>query len=486
MKHVSLNRNEATLVEKISQSIHEILISNLPSSMNKLVGIDSRVEQVISHIGIGLNDVRYIGICGMGGIGKTTTARIVYETIQSEFEVTYFLANVRETCEKNGIVQVQKELVDLINGSSNFINDEHYGRSRIQGSLCHNKALLVLDDIDKEEQLKNLGGEKNWFGCGSRIIITTRDKHLLDIYDAHEIYNIEPLAKSEAFDLFCWKAFKQPKPAEKYLELSKQVVQYCAGLPLALDVLGSYLCNRSPGQWRSALAKLKSCPYPDIFKPLRISYDGLDSMEKEMFLDIAYFFKGFPRKYVINILKGCDYHVDIGIANSIDRSLLTIDKNDKFEMHDLLEEMGKHIVIQESPMILASAVGCGLTRTSSLFLLEKRDSNAWMFLYSDQFLEKLKRLNLDSCSGVKQIPDLSEAPNLESLTFSGTSLIEFPSYLTRHKSLVILNLNNCHSLTTLGRKLEMSSLQELNLIYCSKFRKLPEFGARMHDTFINS
>ncbi|XLR20528.1 hypothetical protein S83_048440 [Arachis hypogaea] len=88
----SKNRNEAELVESISKHIHEILIPKLPSSMKNLIGIDSRVEQVICQIGLGLNDVRYIGIWGMGGIGKTTIARAVFETIRSRYEVACFLA----------------------------------------------------------------------------------------------------------------------------------------------------------------------------------------------------------------------------------------------------------------------------------------------------------------------------------------------------------------------------------------------------------
>nr|XP_029144608.1 TMV resistance protein N-like [Arachis hypogaea] len=104
--------------------------------------------------------------------------------------------------------------------------------------------------------------------------------------------------------------------SEEYLDLSKQVIQYCAGLPLALEVLGSHL---------------------------------YDSMDKDIFLDIAYFFKGWFQDTVIAMLKGRGYHLEIGIATLIVRSLLTINEEGRLKIHDLVEEMGKHIIIQEFP-----------------------------------------------------------------------------------------------------------------------------------------
>ncbi|RYR44704.1 hypothetical protein Ahy_A08g040994 [Arachis hypogaea] len=80
-----------------------------------------------------------------------------------------------------------------------------------------------------------------------------------------------------------------------------------------------------------------------------IHYGGLDSMDKDIFLDIAYFFKGWFQDTVIAMLKGRGYHLEIGIATLIVRSLLTINEEGRLKIHDLVEEMGKHIIIQEFP-----------------------------------------------------------------------------------------------------------------------------------------
>ncbi|RYR61028.1 hypothetical protein Ahy_A04g018124 isoform B [Arachis hypogaea] len=506
--------NEAILVESIAQYIHERLIMKLPSSMENLIGIDSRLEEVVRHIGLGENDVRFIGICGMGGVGKTTIARRVYEAIRSEFKASCFLSNVRETCKRSSIVQIQKELLARMNiNLDTTIHDEFHGRAAICDSLCHRKVLLVLDDVDDGSLLKNLAREQNWFSLGSRIIITTRDRHVLVRHGAvNRIYKVEGLKQNEALELFCLNAFKRPKPEEGYMDLSTEVVKYCGGLPLALEVLGSHLCGRPSDVWHRAIEKIKSFPDDKIFNTLKISYDGLGHMERNIFLDIACFFKGRKKDYVTNILNRCGYHAEIDIATLIDKSLLTI-INDEYGniflgMHDLLEDMGKHIVKQESPnnpskrsrlwsykdvdLVLAQNKvltwrGCPMKtlpftdhQRYELVEIDLSHSSIVQLWDGKKFLKKLELLNLSYCKLMKQTPDFSGAPNLKTLHLEECKGLNYihPS-LAHHKSLVELNLRECGSLETLANKLEMRSLEKLDLNWCQHLRKLPEFGECM-------
>lgn len=157
-----------------------------------------------------------------------------------------------------------------------------------------------MNDVN---QLENLAAKQDWFGPGSRVIITTRDKHLLVTHGVHKTYEVGMLFLKDALNLFCLKAFKGDKPQEGYLDLSKEVVDYVGGLPLALEVLGSYLYGRNVDVWHSAIKKIISVPLPRIQDKLKISYESLDPMEKDIFLDIAYFFKGMKTDKVIDLLE---------------------------------------------------------------------------------------------------------------------------------------------------------------------------------------
>ncbi|KAE9595493.1 hypothetical protein Lal_00031031 [Lupinus albus] len=345
----SKDQHEAALVEAIVDHMHKKVIPRLPYCADNLVGIDYRMEKVNSLIGMGLNDVRFIGIWGMGGIGKTSIARLVYEVIKEHFKVSCFIESIREVSETNGLVHIQRELLSQLNIRSGVFSNLYDGKKIIANSLCNKKVLLVLDDVSELKQLENLALKQEWFGPGSRVIITTRDKHLLHIHGVHKTCKVGGLTEKEALQLFCLKAFKQDQPEEKYRSLCEEVVEYARGLPLALEVLGSHLHGRTVEVWHSAIKQVRSAPHSKIQDTLKISYDGLELMEKNLFLDIACFFKGMGKEEVLEILEKCGHCSKIGIEILIERSLVTLDWKDKLGMHDLIQEMGRKIVVEESP-----------------------------------------------------------------------------------------------------------------------------------------
>nr|XP_023888391.1 TMV resistance protein N-like [Quercus suber]XP_023888392.1 TMV resistance protein N-like [Quercus suber]XP_023888393.1 TMV resistance protein N-like [Quercus suber] len=224
----------------------------------------------------------------------------------------------------------------------------HQGIKIIGNRLRGKKVLIVLDDVADQKQLEALAGDLDWFGPGSRIIVTSRDSQLLKSCGVNYIYEAKGLNLDEALQLFCLSAFKKPHPKENYVDLCMYFVNYTNGLPLALKVLGSLLFNKSTNEWNSLIDKLKVEPEKKILDILQISFDGLMETQRELFLDIACFFKGEKEDCIKGILKSFGYHPDYNIGVLKDKSLITINENGALWMHDLLQEMGQDIVRRES------------------------------------------------------------------------------------------------------------------------------------------
>jgi hypothetical protein len=106
------------------------------------------------------------------------------------------------------------------------------------------------------------------------------------------------LDHNEALQLFSRHAFQSDKPNDDFVKLTKDALRYAGRLPLVLSMLGSNLYGRDKNHWKSALKKYKKIKEKNILEKLKISYDGLEESEKNIFLDIACFFKWENVEYV--------------------------------------------------------------------------------------------------------------------------------------------------------------------------------------------
>jgi hypothetical protein len=213
------------------------------------------------------NDVQMVGIHGLGGIGKTTNAKAVYNRNVDRFEATCFLENVRENSRtEKGIIGLQEKLLSETLWDKNLkVDNKSQGINVIKERLHNKKFLLILDDVWDWEQIGNLLGTCDWFASGSKVIITTRNRHMrATLGNVYQTYEVKELDKHEALQLFQKHAFQGNKPNKDYSKLANQVIRYAKGLPLALKIIGSDLCGRTKLEWESALKIYEEIPKIDI------------------------------------------------------------------------------------------------------------------------------------------------------------------------------------------------------------------------------
>ncbi|KAH9289818.1 hypothetical protein KI387_033935 [Taxus chinensis] len=389
------NRIDADIVEKWKEDLHRVsFISGLlydsrgKSDENMLLKsiVDRVLEETkgeeleVAKHPVGLDDavqafqktisesdeqqggyVKVVGIVGMGGSGKTTLAKKIYNERSWAYKGRCcFLSDVRTEGTKNGLASLQCKLLQKLVPYDWKIDNTSEGKELLRRRLQNREVLMVLDDIDNEEQIDALL-VKEVIGAGSLVIVTSRDKGVLTSSGISLFHEVKGMGEAHAKQLFCWHAFCLPNPSPGFETLVEKFLIACSGLPLSLKVIGALLYKKNIVYWNGTLEKIGKHILPSsIINTLKISYEALDREEREIFLDIAWFFAGEEKDMLINIWDGSGWS-SLQSLDSLEQKCLVefVHENKGYEsegenrvvirMHDQLRDMGRDVIDNQSP-----------------------------------------------------------------------------------------------------------------------------------------
>eukprot|EP01018_Ginkgo_biloba_P036448 Gb_16275 [translate_table: standard] len=484
---------EGKLVKQVLMDVLNTLNSKSLHVAKRPVGLANRMDKLKDMLKIDPNDksVRTVGIWGMGGIGKTTLSKAVFNDINSVFDASCFVSDVRENAKDSnkGLTKLQKQILDGLLEVELKVNSVHDGQAKMIEHLGSIRALLTLDDVDDRKQLEALHGD--WFGGGSRVIITTRDKHILNLVQADEIYEIEELPHDQALELFSWHAFLRGCPDEGYEHLAERVVKACKGLPLSLEVMGAHLYDKKDNKafWDEAVIRIESLMDNHLYETLKISFNGLHEEERQIFLDIACFFLGENKATAIGLWKtlGCK-NPHTAIMNLSLKSLIRVELDyftmqGHFTMHDHLRDLGREIMAEES-----REDPC---KRSRLW----HPDDVRRVLHESEEISNLRGFKCTHLRNVVQMESLALMENLqflwlENVQLDGPGKTRFPPKLkwlrlwdcyklwefpTLPKGLVQANISGCSRLKRIS--FNMHELKVLNVSYCERLKRLRGLGS---------
>ncbi|KAL5743188.1 hypothetical protein ACOSP7_029920 [Xanthoceras sorbifolium] len=456
-------------------------------------------------------DVNFIGVHGMGGVGKTTMVkRVVGQAIKDKLFDVVVMAEVTETPD---IRKIQGQIADEL--GLKFQEESLSGRAaRLRERMKKEKEILViLDNVWAKLDLESIGIPLGSDEKGSitqkvdnkrqcKILLTSRNLNILrDDMNTQKNFFVENLSDVEAENLF-WKTVGYSGEKSELNPIAVEIVGKCAGLPLAINTIANALKNKSLFFWKNAVDQLKRANpkdikgmHADVYSTIELSYKLLETEEaKSLFLLCSLCHAGYGI-HVTDLLK---YGVGMGLFQGVytleearnklnmlidclKTSCLLMDGDDGnvVKMHDIIHAVAVSIA-STTRLWFNLQDDAGLKE-----MLEKKlpkDSSAVSLPHRDIFelpenmeFPKLELFLLLMNNGASlQIPDgvFEGMKGLKVLDMSGIHLLSPPSSLCCLINLHTLCLDRCQ----LGDVAIIGELKELEILSFVKsdIEQLPE------------
>ncbi|KAJ8900193.1 hypothetical protein K2173_024833 [Erythroxylum novogranatense] len=457
-------------------------------------------------------NVLIIPIVGIGGLGKTTLAQFVYndERVKNHFELKLWVCVSDPFDVKLVIEKILKSLTDR--NQKNLELDQL--QSQLRKGIDGKKYLLVLDDVWNED-IKVWQELQRLLMCGargSRIIVTTRSTKVAMVTSRLSPYGLKGLSLEESWTLFTKLVFEGQEPktySRNLLQIGKEIVQKCAGVPLAIKTIGSLLYFKNPEtEWspfmENEFSKI-SQDENDILPTLQLSYKNLPPHLKHCFAYCSL----FPKDHELHVETLVQLWIAQGFVKSSNTSQcleklgleyfkdllwrsffqeVKYNRQESIErckMHDLMHDLATLVAGSDSTISNPNAnkVGEKTRHVSFDFNIDSSwqsswDCNkllpklAWETIFSN--FRHLRVFDLHM-TGVEEVPDsIKHLKHLRYLDFSSSRISVLPSSICRLQNLQVLKLCSCHGLKELPIGItKLLNLRHLDCYFCYNLTHMP-------------
>ncbi|XP_068344287.1 putative disease resistance protein RGA3 [Pyrus communis] len=502
----------------------------------EIIGRDKEKREIVGLLlhPIPEENVSIISLVGIGGLGKTALAQLVFndETVKKHFELKIWIC-VSDKFELNVLV---KKIIESVTSTTQGNLELDQLQNDLRKLIDGKKYLLVLDDVWNENREKWLSLKSLLMGGarGSRILITTRSKVVANISDTNKQYILGGLEKKESWSLFKQMAFKTEQESENpsIKEIGEEIVGKCKGIPLAIRTTGRMLYSKNQeNEWlafkNNDLSKVNQEAI-DILPTLKLSYDILPSHLKHCFAYCSL----FPKDYEIDIKTLVNLWVAQGFVKSLGQSKSLEDVGYEYflelawrsffqevtydvfgmisscKMHDLMHDLAKSvsgmeitIVVEKEDnfseklrhvsfdysigQLLIEKIPTSLLRAHKLRTFVYVDEY-WLFFHDDGSIKsfcnaiasnfKSLRILILYALGIRALPNsIRKLRHLRYLDLRRNPIERLPKWIVRLQNLQTLNLSYCDMLVELPRDInKLFNLRHLMVDGCIRLNHMPD------------